>query len=37
VRQWSGSKDVNMEAEEVAAFEALTRQRPVKIQETEKT
>jgi hypothetical protein len=30
-------KDMNMEAEEATAVEAITRQQPVKIQQTEKT
>jgi hypothetical protein len=37
VRQLPASKDVNMEAEEVTALEAVTRQKLVKIQQTEKT
>jgi hypothetical protein len=37
VRQSLGSKDVNTEAEEATALEAVTRQRLVKIQQTEKT
>jgi hypothetical protein len=36
VRQSLVSKDVNMEAEEAAALEAVTRRQPVKIQQTEK-
>jgi hypothetical protein len=35
-RQSPASKDVNMEAEEVAALEAVTRRQPVKMQQTEK-
>jgi hypothetical protein len=34
VRQSLASKDVNMEAEEAVALEAVTRQQPVKIQQT---
>jgi hypothetical protein len=37
VRQSLASKDVNVEAEEGTALEAMTRQQPVKIQQTEKT
>jgi hypothetical protein len=37
VRQSPVSKDVNTEAEEVTALEAITRRRPVKIQQTEET
>jgi hypothetical protein len=37
VRQSSASKDVNTEAEEATALEAVTRRQPVKIQQTEKT
>jgi hypothetical protein len=37
VRQSLASKDMNMEAEEASVFEAVTRQQPVKIQQTEKT
>jgi hypothetical protein len=35
VRESLASKDVNMEAEEATALEAVTRQKPVKIQQTE--
>jgi hypothetical protein len=31
------SKDVDTETEEAAAFEAVIRRQPVKIQQTEKT
>jgi hypothetical protein len=37
VRQSPASKDVNMEAEEAMALEAVTRRQPVKIQQTEET
>jgi hypothetical protein len=37
VRQSLASKDVNWEAEEVKALEAITRRQPVKTQQTEKT
>jgi hypothetical protein len=37
VRQSPVSKGVNTEAEEATVFEAVTRQRLVKIQQTEKT
>jgi hypothetical protein len=37
VRQSPASKDVKTEAEEVTALEALTRQQPVKMQQTETT
>jgi hypothetical protein len=37
VRQSPGSEDVNTEAEEATALEAVTRRQPVKIQQTEKT
>jgi hypothetical protein len=37
VRQSPDSKDVNTEAEESTAFEAVTRRQPVKTQQTEKT
>jgi anti-sigma factor RsiW len=37
VRQSLASKDVNTEAEEAMALEAVTRRRPVKIQQTKKT
>jgi hypothetical protein len=37
VRQPLASKDINMEAEEATALEVVTRQQPVKIQQTEKT
>jgi hypothetical protein len=36
VIQSPASKDVNTEAEEPTALEAVTRQQPVKIQQTEK-
>jgi hypothetical protein len=36
VRQSPASKDVNAEAEEAMALEAVTRRQPVKIQQTEK-
>jgi hypothetical protein len=35
VRQSPASKGVNMEAEEAMALEAVTRQQPVKMQQTE--
>jgi hypothetical protein len=37
VRQLPARKDVNTEAEEATALEAVTGQRLVKIQQTEKT
>jgi hypothetical protein len=37
VRQSPVSKDVNTEAEEATALQAVTRHQPVKIQQTEKT
>jgi hypothetical protein len=37
VRQLPGSKDVNKEAEEATAMEAITRRQLVKIQQTKKT
>jgi hypothetical protein len=37
VRQSPVSKDMNTEAEEAAALEAVTRRQPVKIQQTQKT
>jgi hypothetical protein len=37
VRQSPASKDVNTEAEEATALEAVTRRQPVKLQQTEKT
>jgi hypothetical protein len=37
VRQLLASKDMNMEAEEAMALEAITRQQSMKIQQTEKT
>jgi hypothetical protein len=37
VRESLAIKDVNTEAEEVTALEAVTRRQPVKIQQTEKT
>jgi hypothetical protein len=36
VRQLLASKDGHMEAEEATALKAITRQQPVKIQQTEK-
>jgi hypothetical protein len=36
VRQSPASKDVNTEAEEATALEAVTKQQPVKTQQTEK-
>jgi hypothetical protein len=36
VRQSLASKDVNTEAEEATALEAVTRRQPVKIQQTKK-
>jgi hypothetical protein len=36
VRQLLASKDMNTEAEEATALEAITRQQLVKIQQTEK-
>jgi hypothetical protein len=36
VRESPASNDVNTEAEEVTALEAVTRQQPVKTQQTEK-
>jgi hypothetical protein len=36
VRQLPASKDMNMEAEEATALEAITRRQPAKIQQTEK-
>jgi hypothetical protein len=36
VRQSPGGKDVNAEAEEATALEAVTRRHPVKTQQTEK-
>jgi hypothetical protein len=36
VRQSPASKDVNTEAEEAMAVEAVTRRQPMKIQQTEK-
>jgi hypothetical protein len=36
VKQSPVSKDINVEAEEATALEAVTRQQPVKIQHTEK-
>jgi hypothetical protein len=36
-RQSSASKYANTEAEEATVFEAVTRQQPVKIQQTEKS
>jgi hypothetical protein len=37
VRQSPASKDVETEAEEATALEAVTRRQPVKIQQTVKT
>jgi hypothetical protein len=37
MRQSSASKDVNTEAEGCVVLEAVTRQQPVKMQQTEKT
>jgi hypothetical protein len=37
VRQLPASKDVNIEAEDATALEAVTRRQPVKTQQTEKT
>jgi hypothetical protein len=37
MRQSPASKDVNMEVENSTALEAVTRQQPVKIEQTEKT
>jgi hypothetical protein len=37
VRQSPASKDLNTEAEEATALEAVTKRQPVKIQQTEKT
>jgi hypothetical protein len=37
MRQLPANKDVNTEAEEATALEAVTRRQPMKIQETEKT
>jgi hypothetical protein len=37
VKQSPASKDVNIEAEGATALEAVTRRKPVKIQQTEKT
>jgi hypothetical protein len=37
VRQSPDSEDVNTEAEEVTALKGVTRQQPVKTQQTEKT
>jgi hypothetical protein len=36
VRQSPASKDVNTEAKEARALEAITRRHPVKMQQTEK-
>jgi hypothetical protein len=36
VRQSPTSKDVNTEAEEAKALEAVTRRQPVKMQQTDK-
>jgi hypothetical protein len=37
MRQSPASKDVNTEAEETSVLEAVTKQQPVKTQQTEKT
>jgi hypothetical protein len=37
VRQSPASKDVNRDAEEATALEAITRRHPVKMQQTEKS
>jgi hypothetical protein len=37
VRHSPASKDVNTEVKEVTALKAITRQQPVKIQQTEKS
>jgi hypothetical protein len=37
VRELPACKDVNMEAEDATALKAVTRQQPVKIQQTKKT
>jgi hypothetical protein len=37
MRQSPACKDVNTEAEESSLLEAVSRQQPVKIQQTEKT
>jgi hypothetical protein len=37
VRESLASKVVNIEAEEASALKAVTRQRPVKTQQSEKT
>jgi hypothetical protein len=37
LKQSPASKDMNMEAEEAMALEAVARQKPVKIQQTKKT
>jgi hypothetical protein len=37
VRQSPVTKNVNTEAEEATALEAVTRRQPMKVQETEKT
>jgi hypothetical protein len=37
VRQSPASKDVNTEAEEATALEAVTRRQAAKLQQTEKT
>jgi hypothetical protein len=37
VRQLPASKDVDTEDEEATTLEAVTRRKPVKIQQTEKT
>jgi hypothetical protein len=37
VRQFQATNDVNAEAEEATVLEAVTRRRPVKIQQTEKS
>jgi hypothetical protein len=37
VRKWPASKDMNTEAEEATALDAITRRQPVKTQQTKKT
>jgi hypothetical protein len=36
VREFTATKDVNTKAEEVIALKAVTRRRPVKIQQAQK-
>jgi hypothetical protein len=36
MRQSPANKDMNMEAEDATALKAVTRRRPVKIEQTEK-